>query len=240
MMNVELIFPVLNEANSLRAQLEKVRGFVSKNLQYSFNITVVDNGSTDETKLVIKKMIKEKIVDKYIHLSERGRGRAIKTAVDKSKSEIVAYMDIDLSTDLKFLIPLIDSIYKYGYDISIGSRLSKGSKVIGRKMIREITSRSYNFIIKLFFPFSGIDDMQCGFKAFKRTRINQIINNVSNDKWFFDTEFIIMARSENLKIDQIPVVWVDDPNTSVNILTTAIEDLIGLIKLRLKLFKKIV
>ena len=86
MMNVELIFPVLNEANSLRAQLEKVRGFVSKNLQYSFNITVVDNGSTDETKLVIKKMIKEKIVDKYIHLSERGRGRAIKTAIDKSKS----------------------------------------------------------------------------------------------------------------------------------------------------------
>ena len=82
--------------------------------------------------------------------------------------------------------------------------------------------------------------MQCGFKAFKRTRINQIINNVSNNKWFFDTEFIIMARSENLKIDQIPVVWVDDPNTSVNILTTAIEDLIGLIKLRLKLFKKIV
>ena len=147
MMNVELIFPVLNEANSLRAQLEKVRGFVSKNLQYSFNITVVDNGSTDETKLVIKKMIKEKIVDKYIHLSERGRGRAIKTAIDKSKSDIVAYMDIDLSTDLKFLTPLIDSIYKYGYDISIGSRLSKGSKVIGRKMIREITSRSYNFII---------------------------------------------------------------------------------------------
>ena len=240
MMNVELIFPVLNEANSLRAQLEKVRGFVSKNLQYSFNITVVDNGSTDETKLVIKKMIKEKIVDKYIHLSERGRGRAIKTAIDKSKSDIVAYMDIDLSTDLKFLIPLIDSIYKYGYDISIGSRLSKGSKVIGRKMIREITSRSYNFIIKLFFPFSGIDDMQCGFKSFKRTRINQIINNVSNNKWFFDTELIIMARSENLKIDQIPVVWVDDPNTSVNILTTAIEDLIGLIKLRLKLFKKIV
>ena len=82
--------------------------------------------------------------------------------------------------------------------------------------------------------------MQCGFKAFKRTRINKIINNVSNNKWFFDTEFIIMARSENLKIDQIPVVWVDDPNTSVNILTTAIEDLIGLIKLRLKLFKKIV
>ena len=149
-------------------------------------------------------------------------------------------MDIDLSTELIFLRPLIESISKKGNDISIGSRLSKGSKVIGRKKIREITSRSYNILIKFFFPFSRIDDMQCGFKAFSRKKAFHLIQNVTNNKWFFDTEIIILARSLNYKIDQIPVKWTDDPNTSVNIVTTAIEDIVGLIKLRLKLFKKIV
>ena len=149
-------------------------------------------------------------------------------------------MDIDLSTELIFLRPLIESISKKGNDISIGSRLSKGSKVIGRKKIREITSRSYNILIKFFFPFSRIDDMQCGFKAFSRKKALNLIQNVTNNKWFFDTEIIILARSQNYKIDQIPVKWTDDPNTSVNIVTTALEDIVGLIKLRLKLFKKIV
>ena len=203
-------------------------------------IIVVDNGSTDNTKSITNKLIQENIVDKYIYLSERGRGRAIKVAINKSNCDIVAYMDIDLSTELIFLRPLIESISKGGNDISIGSRLSKGSKVIGRKKIREITSRSYNILIKFFFPFSRIDDMQCGFKAFSRKKAFHLIQNVTNNKWFFDTEIIILARSQNYKIDQIPVKWTDDPNTSVNIVTTALEDIVGLIKLRLKLFKKIV
>ena len=239
-MNIELIFPVLNEAKSLAKQLAKVRQFISKIPDYKFIITVVDNGSTDNTKSITNKLIEENIVDKYIYLSERGRGRAIKVAINKSNCDIVAYMDIDLSTELIFLRPLIESISKGGNDISIGSRLSKGSKVIGRKKIREITSRSYNILIKFFFPFSRIDDMQCGFKAFSRKKAFHLIQNVTNNKWFFDTEIIILARSLNYKIDQIPVKWTDDPNTSVNIVTTAIEDIVGLIKLRLKLFKKIV
>ena len=239
-MNIELIFPVLNEANSLAKQLAKVREFISKIPEYDFIITVVDNGSTDNTKSIVNKLIQENIVDKYLYLSERGRGRAIKLAINKSNSHIVAYMDIDLSTELIFLRPLVESISKKGNDISIGSRLSKGSKVIGRKKIREITSRSYNILIKFFFPFSRIDDMQCGFKAFSREKALNLIQNVTNNKWFFDTEIIILARSQNYKIDQIPVKWTDDPNTSVNIVTTALEDIVGLIKLRLKLFKKIV
>ena len=98
-MNIELIFPVLNEANSLAKQLAKVREFISKIPEYDFIITVVDNGSTDNTKSIVNKLIQENIVDKYLYLSERGRGRAIKVAINKSNSDIVAYMDIDLSTE---------------------------------------------------------------------------------------------------------------------------------------------
>ncbi len=148
-------------------------------------------------------------------------------------------MDIDLSTDLMHFKELIDSISNKGYDISIGSRLSKTSKVIGRKKIREFTSRSYNLIIKFFFPKSGIKDMQCGFKAFSRKKILPVIDLVTNNRWFFDTELILISRNLNLKIYQIPVKWTDDPNTSVNIISTAIEDIVGLTKLRFKLFKKI-
>ena len=238
-MIVELIFPVLNESKTLEKQLNKVKLHILKIVEYDFLITIVDNGSTDQTKVISEKLIKQKIVNKYLYLSQKGRGRAIKLAISKSKADIVSYMDIDLSTDLNYLKPLIESITKNKYDIAVGSRLSKGSNVIGRKKIREFTSRSYNLLIKFFFPFSQIDDMQCGFKAFSRKKIAIALNLVTNTRWFFDTEIIIIARSLNLSIYQLPVKWTDDPNTSVNIISTAIEDIIGLIKLRLKLINKI-
>jgi glycosyltransferase involved in cell wall biosynthesis len=239
-MKIELIFPVLNESKTLEDQLNKVKHHISKIDAYDFLITIVDNGSTDETKTISKKLIKLKTVNKYLYLPEKGRGKAIKLAISKSNADIVIYMDIDLSTDLNSLLPLIESITKKNYDIAIGSRLSKGSNVIGRKKIREFTSRSYNLLIKFFFPFSRIDDMQCGFKAFSRLKILKALNLVTNNKWFFDTEIIIISRNLNLSIYQLPVKWTDDPNTSVNIISTAIEDIIGLIKLRIKLLKKII
>ena len=238
-MIVELIFPVLNESKTLEKQLNKVKLHILKIVEYDFLITIVDNGSTDQTKAISEKLIKQKIVNKYLYLSQKGRGRAIKLAISKSKADIVSYMDIDLSTDLDSLKPLIKSIAKNKYDIAIGSRLSKGSNVIGRKKIREFTSRSYNVLIKFILPFSHIDDMQCGFKAFSRKKIVTALNLVTNTRWFFDTEIIIIARSLNLSIYQLPVKWTDDPNTSVNIISTAIEDIIGLIKLRIKLINKI-
>tara|TARA_B110001454_G_scaffold88213_1_gene84482 strand:- start:208 stop:930 length:723 start_codon:yes stop_codon:yes gene_type:complete len=239
-MKIELIFPVLNESKTLEAQINKVKHHISKIDAYDFLITIVDNGSTDQTKVISNKLIKQKMVNKYLYLPQKGRGRAIKLAISKSNADIVSYMDIDLSTDLNSLLPLIESITKENHDIAIGSRLSKGSNVIGRKKIREFTSRSYNLLIKFFFPFSRIDDMQCGFKAFSRLKILKALNLVTNTKWFFDTEIIIISRHLNLSIYQLPVKWTDDPNTSVNIISTAIEDIIGLIKLRMKLLKKIV
>ena len=143
-----------NEEKNIPILLDQLKNY---ELLDKFEFILVNNGSTDNTKSITNKLIQENIVDKYLYLSERGRGRAIKVAINKSNSDIVAYMDIDLSTELIFLRPLIESISKGGNDISIGSRLSKGSKVIGRKKIREITSRSYNIFIKFFFPFRRID-----------------------------------------------------------------------------------
>ena len=238
-MITEVIFPVYNESATLSKQIKIFNEFFEKKSKKNIFITIADNCSTDNTSTISEKLLKKKLIQKYEFIPQKGRGRAIKFCIKKSKADIVCYMDIDLSTDLMHFKELIDSISNKGYDISIGSRLSKTSKVIGRKKIREFTSRSYNLIIKFFFPKSGIKDMQCGFKAFSRKKILPVIDLVTNNRWFFDTELILISRKLNLKIYQIPVKWTDDPNTSVNIISTAIEDIVGLTKLRFKLFKKI-
>ena len=238
-MNIEVIFPIYNESETLNEQINKFNEFFDDEFRKNIFITIADNGSTDNTSKICKKLLLKKLIDNYLFIPEKGRGRAIKQSIRNSKADIVAYMDIDLSTDLSYFIPLVESISDNGYDISIGSRLSKESKVIGRKKIREFTSRAYNILIKFFFPFSRIHDMQCGFKAFSRTKILKILDLIENNRWFFDTELIITARKFNLKIDQIPVKWIDDPNTSVNMISTAIEDIVGLTKLRMKLFRNI-
>ena len=123
----------------------------------------------------------KKLINNYLSISQKGRGRAIKQSIINSDADIVSYMDIDLSTDLDHFKDLVESIYLKGYDISIGSRLSKTSKVIGRKKIREFTSRAYNLLIKIYFPKSKIQDMQCGFKAFSRKKILKVLNYVEID-----------------------------------------------------------
>jgi len=238
-MKIEVIFPVYNEAKTLYGQIKKFNDFFDSKFRKDICITVADNGSNDITPKLCEDLLKKRLIDKYLLISEKGRGRAIKKSIKNSNADIVSYMDIDLSTDLSHFKPLIDSIDLHGNEISIGSRLSKGSQVVGRKKIREFTSRVYNLLIKLFFPKSRIKDMQCGFKAFSRLKILKILDHVENNRWFFDTELILLARKFNFKIDQIPVKWTDDPNTSVNIISTAIEDIVGLTKLRLKLLKKI-
>lgn len=238
-MKIEVIFPVYNEGSTIYDQIKKFNKFFDIDFKKNLYITVADNGSNDNTFTICNDLLNKKLINNYLSISQKGRGRAIKQSIINSDADIVSYMDIDLSTDLDHFKDLVESIYLKGYDISIGSRLSKTSKVIGRKKIREFTSRAYNLLIKIYFPKSKIQDMQCGFKAFSRKKILKVLNYVENNRWFFDTELILIARKFNLKIDQIPVKWTDDPNTSVNIISTAIEDIVGLTKLRLKLLKKI-
>ena len=234
---IDVILPVFNESEVLEKQLRILKDYLNHNNYHSYIIylTVVDNGSTDQTQEVAKKLLKNKLLDNYIRIPEKGRGRALKIAMKKSRADVFCYMDIDLSTDLQHFFPLINGIIIDNYDISIGSRLSNGSEVIGRKKIREITSRSYNIIVKILFPKSRIDDMQCGFKAISREKAQILLPLVKNNFWFFDTELLLLSRKLNLQIKQLPVKWIDDPSSSVNILKTAIEDLIGLIRIRINI-----
>jgi len=239
-MKVEVVLPVHNEASILRSQTLKIKQHVlTKNCNnYPITITIVNNSSTDNTADIARKLMLEKIIGKYIYVAEKGRGKALKLAIKQSTADVLFYMDIDLSTDLQHFFPLLDSIMIDHYDIAIGSRLSKESTVIGRRMLREILSRGYNRLVRFLFPGIQIKDMQCGFKAFSHSKASFLLPLIKNNQWFFDTELLLLASKFKLTINQIPVRWKDDPSSSVNILKTVLEDTWGLIRMRLTINSK--
>lgn len=233
MTSVDIVLPVLNEEKDLPVSLDKLSAFLQANMGgYQWRIIVADNGSTDST-LDIAKRYKDKYPGRidYIHLPERGRGRALKKAWMESDSDIVSFMDIDLSTRLEAFPPMIHSIEKEGYDIAIGSRLIKGSKVT-RGLKREFISRCYNLLIRMTF-FTPFKDAQCGFKAMNRRVVDELIPLVKDNTWFLDTELLIIAAKNGYRIKEIPVTWVDDPDTRVKIVRTVRTDIEGLLRLRL-------
>ena len=143
-------------------------------------------------------------------------------------------MDVDLSTGLEALPSLVTSIVGEGYELAIGSRLSKGSQVVNRSLKREVTSRGYNILIHLFFPMTKFKDAQCGFKAVSRRAAESLVPLVEDNAWFFDTELLLLAGKASYAIKEIPVHWEDDPDTRVKIISTAWEDIKGLLRLRLR------
>ncbi|MSQ31922.1 MAG: glycosyltransferase family 2 protein [Dehalococcoidia bacterium] len=234
MTSVDIVLPVLNEEKDLPVSLDKLYAFLQANMgAYHWRIVVADNGSTDGT-LEIAKRYKAKYPGKidYNHLPERGRGRALKKAWIESNADIVSFMDIDLSTRLESFPPMIHAIDKEGYDIAIGSRLTKGSRVT-RGLKREFISRCYNLLIRMTF-FTSFRDAQCGFKAMNRRVVNELIPLVKDTTWFLDTELLIIAAKNGYRIKEIPVTWVDDPDTRVRIVRTVRTDIEGLMRLRFR------
>ena len=231
--SVEIVIPVLNEELALPRCIDTLIEFTSGLPQYSWKITVADNGSTDRTPQVIAELATKYPNVGTVRLEERGRGRALKRAWLASDADVRCYMDVDLSTDIKAIPDLVSAIAFDGYDVSIGSRLSKGSEVVGRKFSREITSRGYNMIIKLMFwpPFR---DAQCGFKAVSRRAAENLMPIIKDNAWFMDTEMLLLAASAGYRIKEIPVRWVDDPDTRVKVVSTAWKDVKGLFRLRFR------
>lgn len=149
-----------------------------------------------------------------------------------STADVACYMDVDLSTDLKHLLPLVEPLMANAKDVAIGSRLMAGSEVIDRPPLREFTSRVYNLLIGLMFPGRTFVDAQCGFKAVTQRAIQQLVPKVKDNAWFFDTELLLRAEAAGLGIHQVPVRWVDDPASTVNVADTAWKDIKGLIRVR--------
>ena len=226
------MIPVLNEEVDLPTCVETLLHFCNQFMSsYDWKITTVDNGSTDNT-LEIAKALSEKHreVD-LIRLEERGRGRALRYAWVASSAEVVAYMDVDLSTDLMALPKAVSLIQTGQFDIAIGSRLVRGSEVIGRSLKRSIISHCYSLLFRSLF-WASFKDAQCGFKVISRGVVDDVIPLTQSTGWFFDTEFLLIASDNDYKIHELPVKWTDDPDTRVKIISTALEDIKGLLRLR--------
>lgn len=230
-MRVLITIPVLNEERDLEKNIKILAGFLSKNFNYEWEIEIADNGSSDRTPEIGKKLAENsggKI--KYLRLEKRGRGLALKESWTRSDADILSYMDIDLSTNLKSFPPLIDKIID-GADVAIGSRFLKSSRT-KRQFKREILSRGYNILIKLMFK-NKFSDAQCGFKAVKKEAARTLLPKIRDNEWFFDTELLLLSEQNGYKIVEIPVEWIEDLDTRVKILKTAIEDVKGLIRVKI-------
>jgi glycosyltransferase involved in cell wall biosynthesis len=227
---VDIVLPVLNEERTLERNAHTLLKTLSSQSKYDWSITIADNGSTDGTWEVADRIANSELNVRALRLVRPGRGGALKAAWTSSRADIVAYMDIDLSTELKALSQLLDPIAAGSADISIGSRLAGGSEVT-RSPLREAISHLYNLIARVALHYP-VRDAQCGFKAASRSVVHTIVPAIEDDSWFFDTELLIRAYRKGFRINEIPVRWVEDQDSRVRIAKTAIDDLRGIWRLR--------
>ena len=228
--SVEIVIPVYNEEEELEENTLKLGGFLKDSLKdFSWQITIADNASTDKTAQIGKKLAGQHQEINFIYLSQKGRGRAVKTAWLASQADVLSYMDVDLSTDLKHFSPLVESLIS-GYDIAVGSRLLPNAKVYNRTLKREIISRGYNILIKFFFGIH-FSAAQCGFKAMTKKAARELLPFIKDNEWFMDSELMIIAEKSGYKIYEEAVTWRDNPGSTVRVLPTAIGDLKGLWRL---------
>lgn len=227
---LNIVIPVYNEEAELAASVTTLVHFLKAHLRdFDWTITLADNASTDGTLAIAKNLVKEYPTVRVLHLDKKGRGRAVKEAWKTYTSDIVSYMDVDLSTDLKHFPHLVRSLTR-GWDIAIGSRNARGSRVFGRNILRTVTSKSYIVLIKFFF-WINFSDAQCGFKAVTRRVVDLVIPHVSDNEWFFDTELLLLAEKLGYKIYEEPVTWIDNPGSTVRVMKTASGDVAGLARM---------
>ncbi len=228
-LDVEIVVPVYNEAAQLEERITALRTFLDTSFPFRALVTVVDNASTDDTAEVAAELAARMRGVAAMHLPRKGRGYALREAWSTSDAPVVAYMDVDLSTSLPALLPLVAPLLSGHRDVAIGSRLARGAHVV-RGPKRELISRSYNLLLKLTLR-GRFSDAQCGFKALRRDAAQKLLPLVVDNEWFFDTELLVTAERMGLRIGEVPVDWVDDPDSRVDIVSTAADDLRGVWRL---------
>jgi putative flippase GtrA len=222
---LDIVIPVYNEELDLPRCVRRLHAFLASEVPYRSRITIADNASTDATLAVANQLADEVPDVAVIHLDAKGRGGALRAAWSTSDAKVVAYMDVDLSTGLSALMPLVAPLISGHSDIAIGSRLNAASRVV-RGPKREFVSRSYNLLLRGVLG-ARFSDAQCGFKAVRTDVARQLLPLVSDTGWFFDTELLVIAERAGLRIHEVPVDWIDDPDSRVDIVRTAIEDIKG-------------
>jgi glycosyltransferase involved in cell wall biosynthesis len=226
---VEIAIPVFNEQVVLEESVRGLRAFLDASFPYRTRIVIADNASEDATPYIGERLARELPGVAYVRLAQQGRGRALRHVWSRSRADVVAYMDVDLSTGLEALLPLVAPLVSGHSDLAIGTRLANGSRVV-RGSRRELISRAYNRLLHLALR-SRFSDAQCGFKAGRREAVTALLPAVEDEAWFFDTELLVLAEHRGLRIHEVPVDWVDDPDSRVAIVRTARDDLLGVLRL---------
>jgi glycosyltransferase involved in cell wall biosynthesis len=224
---VDIVVPVYNEIAALEQNARRLHAYLSE--AFTFRITIADNGSTDGTWDAAFGLERELDEVRAVRLEQKGRGRALHSVWSESDAQVLAYMDSDLSTDLAALLPLVAPLLSGHSDLAIGTRLSRGSRVV-RGPKREVISRCYNAILHVVLR-ARFSDAQCGFKAIRADCARELLPLVHDRAWFFDTELLVLAERAGLRIHEVPVDWVDDPDSRVDIVATATADLRGVLRL---------
>jgi glycosyltransferase involved in cell wall biosynthesis len=228
--SVEVVVPVYNEEDALPQSIPALCAYLETYFPYRWSVVIADNASTDATLSVAEGLASAYPGVSVLHLNEKGRGRALKAAWSASEADIVAYMDVDLSTNLWSFLPLVAPLATGQSDVAIGSRLLRGAMVT-RQWKRELISRCYNVLIKALFG-NGFSDAQCGFKAVKRSVAQELLPQIEDGEWFFDTELLLLAEERGYRLSEVPVDWVEDLDSRVDIASTALDDVEGLLRVR--------
>ena len=226
---IDIVVPVFNEAVALEQSVRRLHRYLRAEFPFSWRIVVADNASTDATPEIAARLARELAGVELLRLERKGRGRALRAAWSASRARVVCYMDVDLSTDLRGLLPLVAPLLSGHSDLAIGTRLAHGSRVV-RGPKRELISRTYNRLLHATLR-ARFSDAQCGFKAVRRDVVDELLDGVVDDGWFFDTELLVLAQRRGLRIHEVPVDWIDDPDSRVAIVRTAVDDLSGILRL---------
>ncbi|MEY8214589.1 MAG: glycosyltransferase, partial [Colwellia sp.] len=223
---VDIVIPVLNEEESLEANIEKIVIFTNTKIAAEFqcHIIIADNGSTDSTEKIAKRIeLDSDGKVSYHRVARRGVGLALKSVWTISDADFVGYMDLDLATDLNHLPSALEALAYNESDVVYGTRLNQYSIVTGRSVLRGVISRVFNTILKHYLNVSFSDGM-CGFKFLKREYIPKLLaKGAVSDGWFFCTELLVVAEWLNLRLYELPVNWKDDPNSKVKVGSLTLE-----------------
>ena len=226
---VEIVIPVRNEERDLGPSVRRLRAYLDACFPFANRITIADNGSTDGTWARALELARELPQVRAVRIERPGRGGALRSVWAGSTAEVCAYMDVDLSTDLNALLPLVAPLLSGHSEVAIGTRLARAARVI-RGPKREIISRCYNLLLHASLG-TRFSDAQCGFKAIRADAARVLLPLTTDTGWFFDTELLVLAERAGLRIHEIPVDWIDDPDSRVKVVATALGDLRGIVRL---------
>ena len=231
LIDADIVIPVYNESEALAKSIDTLHQYLSENpdnhVPFSWNIVIADNASTDETWDIAQRLCSEYPGEvRAVHIDRKGRGYALKHTWGHSLAKVRAYMDVDLSTDITATPALIGCLLGGDADIAIGSRLMKDSQVT-RSAKREFISRTYNLMLRNYLG-ATFHDAQCGFKAITARTAHVLLDEVQDNEWFFDTELLVLAQEHGMRLAEIPVRWVEDTGSTVNIPDTVAKDLSGM------------